>query len=172
MKALEMTSLCHKKTSLQRKKTSFQRKETSFQCLTPMTQSPYTLYKRSLHLYQPRFTPMTDASVSVFQSTFHSIPKRFSRYLLFHPSHSLMQSTDKFPENRTVREFQIGNNGSTIQSIQSQTHKKCVHSLPSPAGLRRTCHDPYLGFRSSSLLIYLNITSQNTYMHHPAQIAQ
>ena len=52
---------------------------------------------------------MTDASESVFQSTRPSIPKRIRRYPLFHPSHSLMQSTDKFPENRASGELRTGN---------------------------------------------------------------
>ena len=78
---------------------------------------------------------MIYASESVFQSTRPSIPKRFCRYLLFDPSYSQMQSAGKFPENGTAREFQTGNNRSAIQSTQNQIRKKCVHSLPSPAGL-------------------------------------
>ena len=80
MKALEMTSLYHKKTSHQRKKTSFYLKETSFQGLTPIAQSPFTLCFCVLHPYPPRFSPMTSASHPVLPNHSPSITKWLRRY--------------------------------------------------------------------------------------------
>ena len=80
MKALEMTSLYHKKTSHQRKKTSFYRKETSFQGLTPIAYDPFTLYKQSLHPYPPLFSPIANASNPVLPYHSISITKWFRRY--------------------------------------------------------------------------------------------
>ena len=80
MKALEMTSLYHKKTSHQRKKTSFYLKETSFQGLTPIAQSPFTLYKQSLHPYLPQFSPIADTESVVLPTLFPSIGKWLRRY--------------------------------------------------------------------------------------------
>ena len=80
MKALEMTSLYHKKTSHQHKKTSFHRKETSFQGLTPLAQNPFTLYKQSLHPYPPRFSPIANTSNPVLPNHSPSITKWLRRY--------------------------------------------------------------------------------------------
>ena len=80
MKALEMTSLYHKKTSHQLKKTSFYRKETSFQGLTPIAQSPFTLCKQSLHPYLPHLSPITDAGTVVLPTLFPGITKWLRRH--------------------------------------------------------------------------------------------
>ena len=80
MKALEMTSLYHKKTSHQRKKTSFCRKETSFQDITPIAQPPFTLYKQSLHPYLPHLSPIAYGANPVLPSHYPSIGKWLRRY--------------------------------------------------------------------------------------------
>ena len=80
MKALEMTSLYHKKTSHQRKKTSFYRKETSFQDLTPIAERPFTLCFCVLHPYPPRFSPIAYGANPVLPNHSPSITKWLRRY--------------------------------------------------------------------------------------------
>ena len=56
-----------------------------------MTQSPYTLYKQSLHPYSCRLSPMTGASESVFLNTFLSIPNCIRQYQLLRSIHFTTQ---------------------------------------------------------------------------------
>ena len=68
---------------------------TSNQDLTPMTRSPFTLCKQSLHPYPRRFSPMTSASHPVLPDPFPSITKWFRRYREILPLPHLILSWKK-----------------------------------------------------------------------------
>ena len=164
MKALEMTSLYHKKTSHQLKKTSFYRKETSFQGLTPIAQSPFTICKQSLHPYLPQFSPIADTESVVLPTLFPSIGKWLRRY----------RQTNAFCCFR-FGEVRVMSSSSRVKNMSLES-LGCLESLvpskPSKPSEPTLTSNQRLRLHHSSLVLKIGIGNAGNWQHSPSSTNQ